>query len=361
MAKALQRANGTGAVYKLSGKRRNPWRAVKTMEWVYDDDKEKLVQNRVTVGYYHTKDEAILALSNYNENPYDIKTDSITFSETYERWSEEYFPTLTQKSSVRTVTAAYKHCTPLYNMRMKDIRVVHLEGVIKDADVGNATKGRIKSLFNLIYRYAMRHEIVDKDYAQLCNAVKRDAPQKEMIPFSPDEIQQLWDHVNDVPFVDMILIGIYSGWRPQELAILKTGNIDLKEQTMQGGMKTNAGKNRIVPIHPRILSLIEERYNPENEFLFNDENCTQGVGKQLTYDKYRNRFNKVMDRLKLNHRPHEARHTFITMAKSSHVDEYILKLIVGHSITDITEKTYTHRTMNQLRQEMNKVKETLHC
>ena len=173
MAKALQRANGTGSVYKLSGKRRNPWRAVVTNGWAYNDEKGKLVQNRVTIGYYHTRDEAIQAIANYNSSPYDIQTNSVTFEDVYELWSKDYFPTLSTMSSVRTVQAAYKYCTPLYKMRMKDIRVEHLEGTIRDADVGSATKGRIKSLFNMMYRYAMKHEIVQKNYAQLRNEVKR--------------------------------------------------------------------------------------------------------------------------------------------------------------------------------------------
>lgn len=155
MAKALQRANGTGSVYKLSGKRRNPWRAVVTLGWAFNEEKGKLVQNRVTVGYFHTKDEAIQSLANYNASPYDIQTNSITFEEVYELWSREYFPTLANKSSIRTVTAAYNYCAPLYKMRMKDIRVEHLEGTIRDAEVGNATKGRIKSLFNMMYRYTL--------------------------------------------------------------------------------------------------------------------------------------------------------------------------------------------------------------
>lgn len=75
----------------------------------------------------------------------------------------------------------------------------------------------------------------------------------------------------------------------------------------------------------------------------------------MTYDKYRKRFQKVIDRLKLNHHPHEIRHTFITKAKACGVDGYILKLIVGHSIEDITEKIYTHRTMEQLRSEIEKI------
>lgn len=253
-------------------------------------------------------------------------------------------------SSVRTVQAAYNYCTPLYKMRMKDIRVEHLEGTIRDADVGSATKGRIKSLFNMMYRYAMKHEIVQKDYAQLCNTVKREPPEKEVIPFTLEEISLLWENINEVPFVDMILIGIYSGWRPQELATLKTVDIDLEANTMKGAMKTDAGKNRVVPFHPIIRPLIEKRFSPENEFLFNDENGQQGT--YMTYDKYRNRFIKVMKRLKLTH---ETRHTFITKAKECHMDEYILKIIVGHAITDITEKTYTHRTMAQLQKEICKI------
>ena len=63
-----------------------------------------------------------------------------------------------------------------------------------------------------------------------------------------------------------------------------------------------------------------------------------------------------MSRMKLSHRPHETRHTFITKAKAVNMDEYILKLIVGHAITDITEKVYTHRTMEQLQSEITKIK-----
>ena len=92
MAKALQRANGTGSVYKLSGRRRNPWRAVITKGWAFNEDKGKLVQNRVTVGYFHTKDEAIQALANYNASPYDIQTNSITFEEFMSCGAGNIFP-----------------------------------------------------------------------------------------------------------------------------------------------------------------------------------------------------------------------------------------------------------------------------
>jgi len=352
--------NGYGTIYKMSGKRSKPYRAMKTDKWIIDPVTGKSKQIRSTIGYYQSREDAMIALANYNENPYDIKADSITFSEVYEKWSENYFPTLSNPSSVRTVTAAYAYCNDLYDMRMKDIKVSHLEGTILNAQVGDSTKSRIKSLFNMMYKYAVAHDIVEKDYASVMFAngspIKRSRT-KEVMPFSQEEIFLLWNNLDNIAFADMILIGIYSGWRPQELAILKVADIDLEAGTMLGGLKTDAGKNRIVPIHPLIKPLIEKRMKEatvmQSEFLFNDANGQQGT--HMTYDKYRKRFEKVMKYLKLTHRPHETRHTFITKAKACDVDEYILKLIVGHSIDDITEKVYTHRTIDQLRAEMEKI------
>ena len=177
--------NGYGTIYKLPGKRTKPFRAVKTDKWVLDAATGKSKQIRFTIGYYATREEAMIALAEYNENPYDIKADSITFSEVYEKWNEGYFPTLSNPSSIRTITAAYAYCNGLYNMRMKDIRVSHLEGTILNADIGDSTKGRIKSLFNMMYKYAVAHDIVDKDYASVMfangNPIKRERTKEPML------------------------------------------------------------------------------------------------------------------------------------------------------------------------------------
>ena len=47
MGKAMRRANGTGTVYKLAGRRRRPWVAAK---------------QKIIIGYYPTKKDAIAAL-----------------------------------------------------------------------------------------------------------------------------------------------------------------------------------------------------------------------------------------------------------------------------------------------------------
>lgn len=364
--------NGYGSVHKLSGaKRRKPWRARITDGYEYDPIKDRQIQKYKTLGYYETKQQALQALAAYNENPYDLDTDKITFSECYEKWTEDYFQKITP-SAKRTVESAYKYCSSLYDMRMKDIRTYHLKGCMDDGyiipeigkDKGKKrfatanTKARMKSMFNLLFDYAVEHEIATVNYARNFNidddvVKEKEKNKKEKIPFNNEEIKMLWDN-KGFGFTDMVLIQMYSGWRPQELAIIKLEDVDLENDTIKGGLKTEAGKNRIVPIHPLIKPLIAKRYNEaielESNHLFNDINGQQGI--VMTYDKYRQRFLKVMKRFGMNHTPHECRHTFITIAKSNNMDEYILKLIVGHTIDDITEKVYTHRTIEQIKTEM---------
>ena len=349
--KYMRNPNGYGTVFKLSGNRRNPWVAKKFDHWTYDEEsrKDKVVYS--VIGYYPDRISANEALVLYNKDPYDIKGNCLTFADVYESWSDEHFKNIVP-SATRTWKSAYQHSLPLHGIAMVDIKVSHLESTILNASVGDNTKSRMKSLFNMMYRYAMKHEIVSKNYAELCNSVKIESEKRKIVPFTNEEVSLLWKNIN-IPFADMVLIGMYSGWRPQELAILKTSDVDLEESTMTGGLKTDAGRNRIVPIHTAIIDLVKKRYNKDNQFLFNDEEGQQGT--IMTYDKYRGRFNKVMTRLNLKHHPHETRHTFISSAKKNGVDEYVLKLVVGHEISDVTEKIYTHRGLEQLKNEINKV------
>ena len=366
----MRRANGSGSITKLKDKkRRKPWRVRVTENWEFDIETGKCRQTVKLVGNFATRKEAENALVDYLKCPYDLSGKKLTFKELYESWSEEYFRKLKSDSSARSVTSAYNYCSSLYSMPVRAIRSYHLKEcmengyVIKETGKEKGqkkyatakTKARMKSMFNLLFDYAYERELVDRNYARAFNVsdvVGEDdeKEKRETVPFSEAEIQKLWEAKDSIRFVDMILVAVYSGWRPQELAILKAEDIDLESGIMRGGMKTKAGSNRIVPIHPLIKGIVEERMKEAeslgSEYLFNDTEGQQGIN--LTYDKYRGRFNKVMDRLGMTHRPHETRHTFITKAKAYGMDDNLLKLIVGHSIQDITEKVYTHRTKEDL-------------
>lgn len=371
--------NGYGSVTKLSGNRRKPYLARVTLGWITDEQTGKTVQNRVSIGTFKTKKEALRALAEYGANPYDIQNNNLTLAELYQKWTEAYFPTLESNSSIRTITSAWKYCHALYGTRVKDLRARHIKGIIEDGyviptngkNVGQkiyaspGTKARIKSMFNLMMDYALEYELVDKNYARtfdLSNDIikeKEDATRGHII-FTDTEIQTLWDNVDSLHFVDWILIQCYMGWRPQELAILKIADVDLDNQYIVGGMKTSAGKKRTVPIHPRIKHLVQKNYDQAvalgSKNLFNDPLAVKG-GMLITYDKYAGRFAKIMTALNFreDHRPHDPRKTFITMAKKANVDEYVIKRLIGHHISDITEVTYTERDIEWIRAELEKI------
>lgn len=129
-----------------------------------------------------------------------------------------------------------------------------------------------------------------------------DQKAKKKKPFSDEDVALLWKYHEMIPFADMVLIGIYSGFRPQELVLLKTDNIFLEDGYMIGGIKTSNGIDRMVPIHPMIIELVAFRYHQakklyHSEFLFNIPYGSSS--KPFTYDTYEGRFHNVMDALNL--------------------------------------------------------------
>lgn len=371
--------NGYGSVTKLSGNRRKPYLARVTLGWTTDQETGKTTQNRVPIGTFKTKKEALQALAEYGANPYDIQNSNLTLAELYQKWTEAYFPTLESESSARTITAAWRYCHILYGMRVKDLRARHIKGIMEDGyiiqDRGKnagqkvhaspGTKARIKSMFNLMLDYALEYELVDKNFArtfELSDDIikEKEENRRSHIPFSEDELQVLWDNVGTVKYVDWILIQCYTGWRPQEMGRLRLEDISLEELYVTGGMKTDAGKNRMVPIHSRIADLVRKNYEKaqalNSEFLLNDPDSPKG-GINITYDKYAGRFFKVMEALPFNqeHRPHDPRNTFVTRMKKAGVDPLVVKRLVGHKINDVTEKVYTYRDLDWLREDIEKM------
>lgn len=317
------------------------------------------------VAYFSTYNEAYAALVEYNRHPYDLD-DDLTLQQLYDKWSPNYFEGLKSKSSVRTITSAWSHCSQIYDMRVKDIRSRHIKGCMDDVESPNI-KSRIKSMFNIMLDYAVEHEIVDKNYARTFNISSqilddKEASKRAHIPFTDEEINILWDNVDKKQYVDVLLIQCYSGWRPQELGLIKLENVDLENNLFQGGMKTKAGMDRIVPIHPKIRHLVERKYKEAlelgSEYLINcTDTNTHKSSYVMTYDKYQKRFVKIKNELGLNseHRAHDGRVHFVTLAKKYKVDEYAIKYIIGHAIQDLTERVYTQRDIDWLQSEMLKI------
>lgn len=346
--------NGYGTVYNLGGRRRNPWVAKKTSGWEVKKD-GTLKQKYIIIGYYPDRKTALQELAKFNENPYDIETAKLTFSEVYEKWFAETFPDdtpSTRNSKVRNYTMAYNKCQALYNLPMKNIKLYHLQNVIDNAPGAFESIRRIKILFNKMYQYCIKYEILTKNYAEYVE-IKKEKDTVEKKPFTEDEIKTLWDKSGENIYIKFILILLYSGARINEILSLNKSDVDFENRYFTiNKSKTEAGI-RIVPIHDKVYEFWKEFYNISKcKAMF----VGQG-GQRLEYSNFsRSYWKPLLTQLGMIHTIHETRHTFITRSIVQGLNKTIIKKIVGHkSQMDLTERVYTHIDIDELKNEINKL------
>lgn len=276
------------------------------------------------------------------------KTHKLTFSEVYEKFMAWKFPEDTDlsKSSRNAYHCGYLNSKPLYNRTFEDLKAPDLQKVIDDCPLKKQSLNTILMLFKQMYKFAIYSEIVTENKA-LYVSVKTKDDVEHGTPFSDLELQTLWQNTDD-PEVQLILIMCYSGWRIGEVLKLTT---NLEERYFQGGIKTAAGKDRIVPIHPDIYEFVKNKVLTQN-------------GRLCIYSQTQHRnalFYPALERLGIignpKHTPHDCRHTFSALCEKYGVRENDRKRMLGHSFgNDVTNAVYGHRTLEELREEIEKIK-----
>ncbi len=360
--------NGFGNVSKLSGSRRNPWRARKTVGWEMDSSNTKVTQKYITVGYYPTRQAAIQALAEYNANPFDIKP-SITFDEVYEKWSERKFEEVS-RSNVNGYQAAYKLCSAIGSMQFSEIKLPHLQGVVDSAIKAGKnypTLKKLKILFNQLFDYAVQNEIISNDkhkveFLNIGNPTKSDKHYR----FTAEEIEVMWRWSKNNEYIQLILMLIYAGVRPGELFAVKKESVNLEEKSFRIEKGKNDNAVRKVPIHEKTLPFFQHWMQKDTEYLI-----TQLNGKPFRFDTNHGQYTDTYWKPLLSdmgilqytndkgeqkeHTPDDTRHTFTTMWKENRLDEAMRRKIQGHSGKGIGEMVYTHFEFEILRTELNKL------
>ena len=360
--------NGFGQIAEIKNRNlRRPFRAMVTVGKT--DEGKPICKPLQPQAYFETYNDAYLALMNFNKNPFDL-TDKTTMQEIYDKWYSQQEGKVHEGTLARyRISWAYSeaiHAKPIREVRIADLRNCIEYGTIvrngKTMHPKFTSIDAMKTLYNHLYDYAVEHEIVDHNIARqftVSSGYIRTIPRH--IPYTDEEIALLWDNIEKYPGIDMILIQCYSGWRASELIKLELSKVNLEEQTFRGGSKTNAGKDRIVPIHHLIYPLVERRYREAKRLnsprLFNIQTFVEGDFSFIYYELYARQFKVIINRLALDsrHHTHDCRKTFVTMAKRANVDEYAIKRIIGHQIADLTERVYTDRSIDWLRSEIEKI------
>lgn len=346
--------NGFGNVSKLPGNRRKPYRARITIGWEMDDSAGTIKQRFKTIGYYETKQEGLIALSIYHQNPYDMDSSKITFKEIFEKWSAEHYPKISA-SNVKGYNAAYRSCVVIENMRFVDIKKSHLQGVIDDSGKNYPTMKKIKSLFNQLYKFAMQNDLCSKDYSKYIDIEQyrdKNPNAYNRKPFSKAEVQRVWDWKDTNEYFSVILMLIYTGVRIGELLDLKKENVNLSERWFDvTASKTEAGIRK-VPIAEKIV--------PFFEYWISKNDCEYVLstpdGKHFEYRNYYDSYwLPLVEQMGMQHRPHDTRHTCISLLTVAGVQDKVIKKIVGHKGQSVTEIVYTHFEIQELIEAINKI------
>ncbi len=339
--KKFRLPNGIGSVHKIGdGKnRRNPWRARVPSHVEVDHASGRAVQKYITIGYFATEIDAVEALMNDRKNPYTLEAATCTFEDVFQMWKAKKYPDIS-KSGQKGYNAAFKNCEALHKMKIRDIRASHLEAVMMTIDGKHQVQSRLKTFWSQIFKYAMEHDIIQKNYAEFVKTRDKDEGTKRTA-ISPEDRAKLWAAI-DAGNLDaqIVMLYIYTGMRPSELLEVKKENVDLEARIMIGGMKTEAGTNRRIPIHRSVLPFVERLMETPGPLLISADG-----GSQLTYDLFRkHHWQPLMKALGMKeYTPHYTRHTCATMLREAKVPEDLCKLILGHKNDDITNR-YTHHT-----------------
>jgi integrase len=133
---------------------------------------------------------------------------------------------------------------------------------------------------------------------------------------------------------------------------LKKDNIDLINKKITGaGIKTEAGKDREIPIHSYLLPIFKKALLSNTIYLF-----AATEKSMLRPEHYRTRyFQPLMEHLGMNHSPHECRHTTASLLVRNQVPPELAKYILGHAQYSTTMDIYNHPQDNDLLKAVNKL------
>jgi integrase len=343
----MRNENGFGSIIcldKSGKKRRKPWAVRITTGWVNGK------QQRKYLGYYTTRKEALVALADYHNNGVNLDVTKLTLDDVWKRWIERVEKKNLSDSVINLHNMTYKKLTNLLNKPIKDIKTIHLQEWMDGIDNSPSTKKKFRSSLSQAFEYAIQNDIISKNYVKFIEITEK--IEKTGSIFTEDEINTIWSvyRKNGDRHARLLLMLIYTGTRIGELLAIKREDINLEEQYMIGGSKTEAGKDRVIPIHDKLLPLIIESLGDNTHLITNTRN------KATNYQSVYPRMVEFFEKHKFNHTIHDTRRTTISLLHTVGVPMATIKMIVGHSGDSITEKVYLFKSTKELVEAINMIK-----
>ena len=335
--RSARRGNGSGSVYKRADLKARPWVAVTPAVW--DEDGKRTTQ---VIGYYATAQEATDAIESYRKHP--TTRLNITTEKLFAEWSAIAYKDIS-KQTKDNYDAAWKKLSQLKGSSFRELRTAQLqEQIDRVSDMSFSTLSKVKALLTQMYDYAVQNDIIDKNYAKFIRLPKKEKTIKDC--FSDLELKKIEQAVGIIPWADVILMMCYTGFRVTEFLTLTQHCYDRQAGTLTGGLKTDAGRDRVVPVHHKIKPLLEDWIEKGGDTIICRDDGSPMNANYFRKYKYYPTLEAIGVR-KLS--PHATRHTFATRLATAGVRAEDIQALAGHEDYSMTANVYIHKDVDALR------------
>lgn len=337
----MKNPNGYGSITKLSGNRRRPYMVRVTTGTVVNFDTKKAHPKQTVIGYYATRKEAMTALAEYNVAPYNLDRQTATIRQI---WAQIQGKIDVSADRMKKYEGNFnRYIDPIADKRIAEVKTGTLQDLIDSIPFGHSTQAITRAVLNHIYTYALQNDLIPQNYVDYL----RLEPQVTKIQrdlYTPEEVAAIWKE-SDRPEYAFTLILLYNGTRIKELREMQKDAVNLKEGTFSIKEGKNAQSIRTVPIHDKVVPLVEKAMTSEGSRLFDFS--------KTHYDYFVKQC--------LNHKPYDVRHTFASKANEADVPKLTIQKIMGHKPDSVLELAYIHLSMEELREAINRVDYVTPC
>lgn len=345
------RGNGMGCAYQRPGQR--TWTVEVVVGWKHpngDPSKPKRPV-RKTKGGFTSKKAALDYASSLQKQ--DDKRIRMTLEDVWLAWKDFYSPRV-GKSTMETYANAFKHFSSLYGYHIDLITSDDLQGCMDKCPAGKRTHQNMRCVANLLWKFAIDKNIVDKNMAQNLFIGHGVSVQRE--PLSIYEENAIKETIGKERYAEYIYCLCWLGFRPGEFLELRKDmlfcitidNTDI--WYFVNGKKTDAGRDRVVIVPDEILPIIMDRmFVPGTDLLFpqycfNQKKIPELTGFKPMHHEYFSKhvFRPIMRSLGISDTkvPYSARHSYADKLKKASGSDRDKAALIGHSNYMFTQDKY---------------------
>ena len=254
----LKASSGNGSITRMSGTRRKPW----LLRMPIPDPHTGITVVK-TVGTYVTREEAEAVRAEMMKRPATPYQDS-TLAKIHEIFLESREYKGRSDKARELYDLAWKYLKPLWYYKIAALYAQDFQNILdKMADDGlsQSMLEKERTLISKLYRTAIGWRVVDSNLASVLKVEGRKSPEREI--FTDEQVTLILSQKN-TPTGQMVIALLACGVRIYELLHFKHEDFHRTESGayLIGGCKTEAGRNRIIPILDFGIPVLNMRMPP---------------------------------------------------------------------------------------------------